>query len=205
MATFMDAIDVGYKQGEDFINKPIAAKNIINSEDITVEAHMGNKTIHLSPEQVILIANAIQNTEKGAANGVATLDDQGKIPASQLDMEKYASSINVENYSALLALSTSDAAVNSFVFVSDASGDSTVDSGWAIYRRVGDAGNTAADWTKIAEKESLDISFTDYTPQIQEAKTEALKLDAAYCESEEDMQTKDLRDGAIVFMKTTQS
>lgn len=205
MATFMDAIDVGTKQGEDFINRPLAAANVINTENITVEAHMKDKTIHLSPEQVILIANAIQSSEKGAANGVATLDAQGKIPAEQLDLQKYITSVNVDTYDALLALSTTEAPVNTFVFVSDASNDSTVDSGWAIYRRVGSAGNNASDWTKIAERESLDITFTDYSSQIQDAKDEALKLDAAYCESEADMKTKNLRDGAIVFMKTQQS
>lgn len=202
MATFMDAIDVGSKQGEEFINRPIAAKNIISSEDITVEAHMGNKTIHLSPEQVILIANAIQNTEKGAANGVATLNEEGKIPPEQLDLTKYVTSTNVATYDEMLALSTDQAAVNSYVFVSDASNDETVDSGWAIYRRVGSTGNTASDWTKVAERESLDITFKDFSPEIKEAKDEALKLDAVYCESEEDMKTKNLRDGALVFMKT---
>lgn len=199
MATFMDAIDVGYKQGEEFINRPLSAKNVINTENITVEAHMKDKTIHLSPEQVILITNAIQSSEKGQPNGVATLGADGKINPDQIDLTKYVSSTNVATYDAMLALSTTDAAVNSYVFVSDASNDATVDSGWAIYRRVGSAGN-ASDWTKIAERESLDISFTDYSSDIQEAKDEALKLDAAYCTSESDMKTKNLRDGALVFM-----
>lgn len=200
MATFMDAIDVGYKQGEEFINKPISAKNVINTENITVEAHMKDNTIHLSPEQVILIANAIQSSEKGVANGVATLGADGKINPDQIDLTKYVTSTNVADYNAMLALTTTEAPVNSYVFVSDASADPTVNSDWAIYRRVGAAGSNASDWTKIAEKESLDITFTDYSSDIQDAKDEALKLDAAYCTSEADMKTKNLRDGALVFM-----
>lgn len=200
MATFTNAVDIGFKQGDDFVEKPLAAKNVVNTEDITVEAHMADKTIHLSPEQVILIANAIQNSEKGQPNGVATLGADGKINPDQIDLTKYVTSTNVADYSAMLALTTTEAPVNSYVFVSDASADPSVTSDWAIYRRVGAAGNNASDWTKIAEKESLDITFTDYSSDIQDAKDEALKLDAAYCTSEADMKTKNLRDGALVFM-----
>lgn len=201
MATYNDAVKVGNKQGEEFIERPIDAKSVINSDNITVAVHMDDKTIHLDSGQITKIANAIQNSEKGAPNGVATLNAQGKIPEDQLDIDltKYTTTTNVETYDEMLALSTTVVPVNHFVFVSDASNDETVDSGWAIYKRVASNGN-ASDWTKISEKESLDITFHEYDDEIEDAKNEALKLDAAYCTSEEDMESKNLRDGAIVFM-----
>lgn len=195
-------VDVGIKLNEEFQKKTLAASGVANSEGITVEAHMADKTIHLSPEQVILIASAIQNTEKGQPNGVATLGADGKIDPDQIDLTKYVTSTNVDTYDNLLTLPTTQAPVNSYVFVSDASNDETVDEGWAIYRRVASNGN-ASDWTKIAEKESLDITFKDYSAEIKDAKDEALKLDAAFCESVEDMKSKNLRDGAIVFMASS--
>ena len=43
--------------------------------------------------------------------------------------------------------------------VLDASEDPTVDTGWAIYRRLTNATDLSdmASWQKIAEKESLDV------------------------------------------------
>lgn len=195
----VNTVDVGYKLGEEFKKVILSALSMVNSEGITVEAHMEDKTIHLSPEQVILITNAIQSSEKGQPNGVATLGADGKIDPDQIDLTKYTTSANVATYDELLTTPTTTAPINSYVFVSDASNDSTVVVGWAIYRRVGSAGN-ASDWTKIAESESLDIQLTDYSESIKEAKDEAMKLDAVYCNSVEDMKTKNLRDGAIVFM-----
>ena len=50
------------------------------------------------------------------------------------------------------AAGTGSLSVGAISFVTDASADSTVDSGWAIYRWNGTA------WTKIYEGESIDTS-----------------------------------------------
>lgn len=192
-------VQVGYKQGDIFIPCDLRARDIVASNGTTVEAHISNASIHLTPEQALLISSAIQSSEKGAAAGVATLDANGKVPASQLDLSKYQTAANVANYEELLALSETEAPVNSYVFVADATGDTTVTDGWAAYRRVA-AESAATDWCKVSEGESLDINIPDYETSIGNAAAEAAKLDFAYCTSEADMATKNLRDGALVLM-----
>jgi hypothetical protein len=56
---------------------------------------------------------------------------------------------------------------NAWYLVQDASADSTVTSGWAIYQKL--AGSTAdlADYQKIAEQESLDVVINDATESVK--------------------------------------
>lgn len=192
-------VQVGYKQGDNFVPCNLRARDISASDGTTVEAHIGNKSVHLTAEQALLISSAIQSSEKGAAAGIATLDENGKVPASQLDLSKYQTAANVANYEELLALSETEVPVNGYVFVADATGDTTVNEGWAAYRRIA-AENAASDWCKVSEGESLDINIPDYENSIAAATSEAAKLDVAYCTSEADMATKNLRDGALVLM-----
>lgn len=192
-------VQVGYKQGEKFVPCNLRARDVVASDGTTVEDHIGNTGIHLTAEQARFISGAVQSSEKGAASGVATLDANGKVPASQLDLSKYQTSANVGDYNELLALSATDTPVNSYVFVADATGDSTVKEGWAAYRRVAAEG-TATDWCKVSEGESLDITIPDYETRINTAAAEAAKMDFAYCTSEADMAAKNLREGALVLM-----
>lgn len=197
-------VQVGYKQGDKFVPCDLRARDISASDGTTVEAHIGNAGIHLTAEQALLISGAVQSSEKGAAAGVATLDANGKVPASQLDLSKYQTSANVSSFEELLALSETDVPVNGYVFVADAAGDTTVKEGWAAYRRVAAEG-TATDWCKVSEGESLDINIPDYENSIAAVAAEAAKLDVAYCTSEADMAAKNLRDGALVLMAVENS
>ena len=190
-------VQVGYKQGDNFVPCNLRARDISASVGTTVEAHIGNKSVHLTAEQALLISSAIQSSEKGAAAGIATLDENGKVPASQLDLSKYQTAANVANYEELLALSETEVPVNGYVFVADATGDTTVNEGWAAYRRIA-AENAASDWCKVSEGESLDINIPDYENSIAAATSEAAKLDVAYCTSEAD--SKNVGDGALVLM-----
>ncbi len=192
-------VQVGYVRGGKFVPGDLRACDIVASDGTTVEAHIADGAKHLTTEQAQLIANAIQSSEKGVASGIATLGADGKIPASQLDLSKYQTSANVANYDEMLALSEADVPVNSYVFVADATGDTTVKKGWAAYRRVA-ANGAAADWCKVSEGESLDINIPNYDTAINAAVAEAAKLDFAYCTSEADMAAKNLRDGAMVLM-----
>ena len=102
-------------------------------------------------------------TNKGVANGYASLDSNGKIPIQQipslLNKGVGAGGIKViQNYSQLVALPNPD--VSLFYLVVDASDDSTVESGWAEYLYLNQ------QWVKIAEKESMDINFDSYMSNI---------------------------------------
>lgn len=110
-----------------------------------------------------LAGAAIPSTEKGTNNGVATLDSDGKVPTSQLPASALtAANQNVATIAALTALSTTAAPVNAIVFVTDATGDSTVKAGWGLYIRKS-GGAALTDWSKIGEGESLDVAMVDQT------------------------------------------
>lgn len=66
-----------------------------------------------------------------------------------------------KNYTDIAALiaDQADQEENALYFVSDASTDPTVDSGWALYRYLGTTAGTLADYQKLSEEESLDILF----------------------------------------------
>lgn len=88
--------------------------------------------------------------EKGTPGGYAGLDSAGKVPASQLPL-------NVNPCQLVNTIDDRDRIQDKFngmhVLVKDASGDITVDSGWATY--VYDMPND--EWFKTSEGESLDL------------------------------------------------
>lgn len=118
-----------------------------------------------TPAMKTLLDNA------NAANGVAKLDADGRLTLDQLPAG-LADGITagvihyVSDIAARDALTGSDR--NGLVFVIDASADTTVTAGSAVYiwrdDLVGDGTQQApaGDWEKILEKESLDIDLTPY-------------------------------------------
>jgi hypothetical protein len=200
---------LGYNNAGTFTPVNTRAQDVLATDGTSAEAHITNTAKHLSTEQIALITNAIQTAARGVANGVASLDADGKVPMSQLAISGFEVTQTVDDYNTLQGLSIADAPISSLVLVEDATGDSTVEQGWAIYFRKGNAG-TAADWLKFAEGEGLDISFTDMEAAIaaaqqtaDDAATAAALLDFAYCMSESDMASKNLRDGAMVLMSVS--
>ncbi len=203
MAETNSFVQIGKKTADNkFEGKKLRASDVVAVNGTSAEAHISDAAKHLDAGLTEKINGAVQSTEKGEAGGVATLGADGKVPASQLDLAKYQTSANVANYNELLALSEADAPVNSYVFVADATGDTTVKEGWAAYRRVA-ANGAAADWVKVSEGESLDIVIPDYETEINAAATEATKMDAVFVASEQELAAKDLRPGALVFMEVT--
>ena len=88
--------------------------------------------------------------EKNKLASAATLDANNKIPLANLPAE-FNAVTTVADIAARNALTGNYDGRN--VFVTDASSDNTVSSGWAIYKYT--ASNTS--WVKIAEGESLDL------------------------------------------------
>lgn len=118
-------------------------RNVVSIKDLN------DKSIDLQEQIDTLSASnnaKIPLSQKGATNGVATLDASTKIPIGQLPQE-FNSIVQVNNVTERNALPTWSGRM---VHVIDASGDSTVGSGFAGYRWNGSA------WIKIYEQESLD-------------------------------------------------
>lgn len=107
---------------------------------------------HSDIDQFINDATQYEVTaRRGQANGYASLDANGRIPASQMPSSATAAVPNVADISARNALTGMTDGVQ--VRVLDASDDPSVESGWAIYSYV----EVDQSWSKIAEQESLDI------------------------------------------------
>jgi hypothetical protein len=120
---------------------------VFSSDGKTLDAHVIDSTIHFTEAQIALLASP------NSANGVLQLTSQNKIPSQYI-----GSTGGIKSDTVYASIATRDAAgtgslpIGAVCFVTDASADSTVDSGWAMYRWSGTA------WTKIYEGESIDAS-----------------------------------------------
>ncbi|WP_312560830.1 hypothetical protein [Anaerospora sp.] len=95
--------------------------------------------------------------KKGQPDGFASLDAAGRVPISQLPIGVKEIRV-VANIAARNAITGDELYDGLRVHVLDATGDATVESGWAEY--VYSA--SASIWVKIAEKESMDV-VTDWS------------------------------------------
>lgn len=120
---------------------------VFSSDGKTLAAHVIDSTIHLTAAQLALLASP------NSANGVLQLTSQNKIPTQYIGSTGGIKTDTVyANIAARDAAGTGSLSVGALCFVTDATGDATVGSGWAAYRWNGTA------WTKIYEGESIDAS-----------------------------------------------
>ena len=99
------------------------------------------------------------------------LDESNKIKLEALPDAVRAGFSYFENYDALNSATTDQK--KGFCFVADASGDSSVDAGWALY--VYDTNKTT--WVKVAEGEGLDITADAFVSAENVAKVGAVMYD----------------------------
>jgi len=155
--------NLGYSpDGAQFTPVKLDAADVVASNGITAETHILNNGIHLTSTQINLIANAIQNSMRGAPDGVAPLNDEGLLDPQYFALDMLTGVKFAEDIAQMIALTTDEVSVSKTVLVADASADLTVKSGWALYVRVDDEGDTLEDWHKLVEGESLDIDFADF-------------------------------------------
>lgn len=137
----------------------------------TVADHITDTdAIHLSAAERTMI-NAVNTS-----NGILQLDANGYVPSANLNPSVLAITTEFADIAALTAAGAAATVANGqLVMVTDASADTTVTSGWAIYRKRSAAGvdytivndvaestpgandGRTAGWQKIAENESLDV------------------------------------------------
>lgn len=102
----------------------------------------------LTPEQKAMLDNA------GDADGVALLDGNGLLPLDRLPNKAKS---HIRYMADIAARDATDPEVRESLFVVlDATADSTVESGAAIYAWDHDS----EEWVKISEMESMDIDFS---------------------------------------------
>lgn len=121
---------------------------ITKAENIIVDLGTDKRLPAKLTELDDAIASKISASEKGVANGVATLDANGTVPLAQLPA-------GVKEVRCVANIAERNAITETFrglsVFVEDATDDPTVSSGGAFYIFNG------TSWIKTAEAESLDV------------------------------------------------
>ena len=135
-----------------FYPKTIASQVFID-DTTTVADHIADTSKHLTAEERERLSKA------GQANGFAVLDENGFIPSKNINPSVLAINTEFATITAMKAADINKIYAGELVMVTDASEDPTVESGWAIYRRLTNATDLTdlASWQKIAEKESLDV------------------------------------------------
>jgi len=123
------------------------------ANNLTVADHITDTAqIHLTAAERTALTNYNQ------ANGFAKLDANGYVPTANINPAVLAITTEFANIAAMLA--STDVEAGQLVWVNDATADTSVTSGWAIYRKKVGTGidySTIAGWTKVAEAESLDV------------------------------------------------
>lgn len=122
--------------------------NGVDAAELYVADNTGSDVRHVASEALTQQVIALL---KGANNGIASLDSGGKIPVSQLPSGIGIEFEIVANIAARNALTP---ATNILCLVLDASADTTVTSGNALYAY--QFSNTT--WHKLSEFESLDLT-----------------------------------------------
>ena len=123
------------------------------TNNLTVADHITDTAqIHLTAAERTALTNYNQ------ANGFAKVESTGYLPNSIINPSVLAITTEFANIAAMLA--STDVPAGQLVWVTDASGDTTVTSGWAVYRKKVGTGidyTTLTGWQKVAEAESLDV------------------------------------------------
>ena len=128
------------------------AQNVYIDSTTKVSDHVVDTNLHITAAERTALTGYNQ------ANGFAKLDANGFVPTANINPSILAITTEFANIAAMLA--STDVEAGQLVWVNDASADTTVTSGWAVYRKKVGTGidyTELTGWTKVAESESLDV------------------------------------------------
>ena len=145
-----------------FYPKTIASQVFID-DTTTVADHIADTSKHLTAEERERLSKA------GQANGFAVLDENGFIPSKNINPSVLAINTEFANIAAMKAADINKIYAGELVMVTDASEDPTVESGWAIYRRLT---NACYDGLPVAMAEDV----TKFVVQAEQPAIESLKV-----------------------------
>lgn len=147
----------------DIVNALNSVYQNVQQIDLTdlIDDTAGNGTVDKvwSADKVFNELKSKVTDKLGVANGIATLDANGLVLASQISKE-YKETKVVADIAARDAIPVEDLYESLFVYVLDASDDPSVTAGAALYIYAEDPENVGSYiWHKVAELESLDVEL----------------------------------------------
>lgn len=134
------------------------AQNVYIDATTKVSDHVVDTNLHITAAERTALTNYNQ------ANGFAKLDSNGFVPTANINPAILAITTEFADIAGMLA--STGVEQGQLVWVNDASADTTVGSGWAIYRKKVDTDPASLDytqltsWTKVSEAEMLDVVVT---------------------------------------------
>ena len=108
--------------------KTVAGQVFLDAQGTTLADHVNDTNIHLSATERARL------TATGGANGYALLDNNGFVPAANINPAVLAITTEFTNIAAMTA-GADNVPQGQLVWVNDASADDTVETGWAVYRK----------------------------------------------------------------------
>ncbi len=211
MAETGSFVQIG-KVGSDgsFEGKLLRARDVVAKNGTSAEAHIADAAKHLTADQTAKITGAVQSAALGAASGVATLDENGKLTSAQLPDVVLGGMTYVGAFDPTTGqdskgstLPTPAKANKGWYWVASAAGSFTpTGNSKALDIAVGDW--VVSNGTTYDEVDNTTVD-TAARESAQSAADEAAKMDAVFVASEEELAAKNLRPGALVFMEVTNS
>ncbi len=209
MAETGSFVQIGTVNSEgNFEGKKLRAQDVVAKDGISAEAHISDAAKHLNSELTEKITGAVQSTALGAASGVATLDENGKLTSAQLPDVVLGGMNYIGTFDPTTgqdgkgsALPAPAAANKGWYWVASAAGSFTPPgSDTALDIAVGDW--IVSNGTTYDEVDNTTVDTTA-RESAQSASEEAAKMDAVFVASEQELAAKNLRPGALVFMEVT--
>lgn len=147
----------------DIVNALNEVQTEVNNIDLTSliddSAGVGVTDKAWSADKIFTEFKTKVTDQLGAADGIATLDSAGLVPAAQIPKE-YKETKVVADIQARDALDPATLYESLFIYVLDASADTDVTSGAALYIYAEDTASPGTyKWYKVAETESLDVQL----------------------------------------------
>lgn len=197
-----------------FVPKNVRAQDVIASNGVSAESHITDTAAHLSTEQAEKIEGAVQSSALGAVDGVATLDANGKLAVNQIPEQLLGKVAYKGTFDPTTGLDDSGNELPApakgnlgWYWIASADGkytppgsteeiDFTVGD-WVISNgtKYGEVDNSTAD--PVARKTAEEAKAA--AEAAQEAVGNAF-LDAVHVSSEDELETLNLRPGALVLM-----
>ncbi len=210
MAETGSFVQIGTVNSEgNFEGKQLRAQDVVAKNGESAEAHIADEAKHLNTDLTAKITGAVQSTALGAASGVATLDENGKLTSAQLPDVVMGGMNYVGTFDPTTGQDSKGNAIPA---------PSAKNKGWywkasAAMTSYTPPGNTepmdiaVGDWmvsngTTYDEVDNTTVD-TAARASAQSASEEAAKLDAVFVTSEAELAAKNLRPGSLVFMEVT--
>lgn len=210
MAETGSFVQIG-KVGSDgnFEGKKLRAQDVVAKNGVSAEAHITDAAKHLTADQAEKITGAVQSTALGAASGVATLDENGKLTSAQLPDVVMGGMTYVATFDPTTgqdgkgnAIPTPSAKNKGWYWKASAASTSYTPPGNTEPMDIAVGDWIVSNGTSYDEVDNTTVD-TAARASAQSASEEAAKMDAVFVASEAELAAKNLRPGALVFMEVT--